>query len=59
MASLDKRENGHYRIRWYEDGILKSMRFKPDSYKDALDVLRQKEDELQRAKSSNLRLSEL
>jgi hypothetical protein len=30
MASLDKRENGYYRIRWYEDGKLKSMRFKPD-----------------------------
>ena len=59
MASLDKRENGYYRNRWYENGILKSMRFKPDSYKDVLDVFRQKEEELQRVKSSSMHLSEL
>ena len=59
MASLDKRGIGYYRIRWYENGGLKSKTFKADSYKDALDVLRQKEEELQRAKSSNLRLTEL
>ncbi len=58
MASLDRRGNGYYRIRWYENGGLKSKTFRADSFKDALDVKRQKE-ELQRAKSSNLRLTEL
>ena len=59
MASLDKRGNSLYRIRWYENGKLKSKTFKSDSYKDALDAKRQKEDEVQRAKSSNMRLTEL
>jgi len=59
MASLDKRDKGYYRIRWYEDGELKSKTFRADSYKDALDVKKQKEDEMLRMKSSNLRLSEL
>ena len=30
MASLDKRGNGYYHIRWYENGELKSKTFKAD-----------------------------
>ena len=59
MASLRKRSNSSYLLRWYEDGKLESKTFWADSKKDALDVKKQKEDEIQRAKSSNLCLSEL
>jgi integrase len=59
MASLRKRTNGSYIIRWIENGTRKSKTFRADSYRDALDVKQQKEEELQRAKCSSMRLSEL
>ena len=36
MASLDKRGQGYYRIRWYENCELKSKTFRAESYKDYL-----------------------
>ena len=59
MASLEKRNRNLYRLRWIENGERKQKTFKADSYKDALDFKIRKEEELQRMKSSNLRLSEL
>ena len=59
MASLEKRNKNLYRLRWIENGERRQKTFNADSYKDALERKQQKEDELMRMKSSNLRLSEL
>jgi hypothetical protein len=59
MACLEKRNKNLYRLRWIEDGERKQKTFKVDSYRDALERKQQKEEELLRMKSSNLRLSEL
>ena len=59
MASLEKRIKNLYRLRWIENGERKQKTFTTDSYRDALERKQQKEDELLRMKSSNLRLSEL
>ncbi len=59
MASLRKRTNGSYLLRWYEDGELQSKTFRVDSHKDALQRKQQKEEELKRKKSSSLHINEL
>ncbi len=59
MACLEKRNKYLYRLRWIENGERKQKTFKVDSYRDALERKQQKEEELFRMKSSNLRLSEL
>ncbi|MCK4560488.1 MAG: site-specific integrase [Calditrichia bacterium] len=59
MACLEKRNKNLYRLRWIENGERKQKTFTADSYKDALDSKHQKEEELLRMKSSNLRLTEI
>ena len=59
MASLDKRGKNSYRIRWIENGVRMSDTIYTDSYQDAIKVRIQKEEELQRAKNSKLKMNEL
>jgi hypothetical protein len=59
MASLEKRNKNLYRLRWIENGERKQKTFRADSYKEAMERKEQKEEELLRMKSSNLRISEL
>ncbi len=59
MACLEKRSKYLSRLRWIENGERKQKTFTADSYKDAVERKQQKEEELLRMKSSNLRLTEL
>ena len=59
MAYLQKRGKRSYRLKWRENGKYEYESFKADTEEEANRIKEKKERELERAKSSRLRLNDL
>jgi integrase len=59
MAYLKKRGNRSYWLKWYENGQQQTMSFKADTEEEAQQFKEKKEKEIERIKSSQLRLNDI